>query len=212
MEKRDRKESLLKTFEGQIFQSTLDYIVGLGLEIRENTKTPVLSPEEDIVEKMQDEQKVEENFQQEEKELSLTVDRTDFKIDLLFIGEVPADFVEGETNDLLSKMITALNLAPEKTETLLLNREDENSLALIQSKMKECSPHAMVTLGAYATNLLLDKKTKLSKVHGKEQKYIYEEKNYSFFPVFHPDYLNINPNMKRTAWNDLKLVLEFLSK
>jgi DNA polymerase len=109
-------------------------------------------------------------------------------------------------------MIGALNLPQNKVSRLLLDRTGDDNLALIRERLIETSPRAVVTLGAYATNLLTSKKTKLSSIHGQEQKYTYEGCVYSFFPVFHPDYLNINPNMKRTAWNDLKLVLEFLSK
>lgn len=204
MEENDIKENLLKTFEGQIFHSTIDSIAALGLKVSEKSSVAAqeMKPSEP------------ENIQEVDVNLDVKeiIQRNSFDLDIIFIGETPADFVEGESGDLLSKMVVALDLPANRTMTLLLERESSNSLDIIQNALAENSPKAVVTLGAYATNLMLDKKTKLSQIHGKEQKYIHQDISYSFFPIFHPDYLNINPNMKRTAWNDLKKVLEFLSK
>ena len=31
-------------------------------------------------------------------------------------------------------------------------------------------------------------------------------------PIFHPDFLKINPKMKRTAWDDLQKVMRMIGK
>lgn len=206
----DRKEELLKTFEGQIFATSIDYIEGLGLKKKVISPTALqtsVSKETPAINQIEQVDTIEPVLTEVEESTP-----KNFELELLFIGERPADYVEESGDDLLSKMIDALQIDQQKLSKILLVREAGDNLDRINQSLENKAPRAIVTLGAYATNLLMDKKTKLSSVHGQEQKYNLKGVNYTFFPIFHPDYLNINPNMKRTAWNDLKLVLEYLGK
>ena len=138
-------------------------------------------------------------------------------LQLLFLGEVPKDF-EGEDNDLLSKMIGAMNLEKGSFARAFIPKlEDEDEIKKLwgecASDIYQLRPKAVVSLGAFATNLVLAKKERLSKIHGKEFPLSLKGQELfssSVFPVFHPDILNINPNMKRSAWMDLQEIMKFL--
>ena len=78
-------------------------------------------------------------------------------------------------------------------------------------------PQFVIPMGAIATNMTLEKRERLSKVHGEffTKSLNINERNvhkYMVVPIFHPEFLLINPNMKRTAWLDLKKVIEYLQK
>ena len=51
-----------------------------------------------------------------------------------------------------------------------------------------------------------------SNIHGQFFEKQYGDTAFSLMPVFHPDFLVINPNMKRTAWADLQKVMERVGK
>ena len=72
----------------------------------------------------------------------------------------------------------------------------------------------IVPLGAKATNTILGTKERLSKIHGQQVKFKIighkTEIDLSVYPVLHPDFLQINPNMKRSAWIDLQKVMGHL--
>ena len=76
----------------------------------------------------------------------------------------------------------------------------------------EKRPKVVVSLGATVTNILLGKREKLSTIHGQFFEKRQGECNFSLMPIFHPDFLIINPNMKRTAWIDLQKVMERIGK
>lgn len=148
---------------------------------------------------------------------SVFVDPISDSLKVLFIGESPKDFKAKEPrSSLLYKMIQAMNLQEGEFSRVFLDPSMPelwpNCLALIWDKI----PQVIVSLGAYGTNHLLKKKEKLSKIHGKkhpiEVEYNEQVKNITVFPLFHPDILTINPNMKRSAWIDLQEIMKFLDK
>ena len=145
------------------------------------------------------------------------------ELDVLFLGETPKDFSEEHSNDLLSKMISAMKLPANRTARLFIKKtwsapsEMNDEVMQIYRLIHNLSPKVVVTLGAVATNILLRKRERLSVVHGKFQTLRYqfedtETQMKEFVPVFHPDLLNINPNMKRSAWIDLQEVLKRLEE
>lgn len=75
-------------------------------------------------------------------------------------------------------------------------------------------PRVVIALGSQVCSSLRGTMEKLSKIHGQffDQTIQSHNKDHSFklVPLFHPDFLLVNPNMKRTAWNDLKKVMSFL--
>jgi len=88
------------------------------------------------------------------------------------------------------------------------NHATQNLLNIILEKR----PRIVVSLGATVTNILLGRREKLSTIHGQFFDKAIDQCNYSLMPLFHPDFLIINPNMKRTAWIDLQKVMERVGK
>ncbi len=141
--------------------------------------------------------------------------------EVVFIG----DNYDGVGEDLLGKMIQAMKLSSHEFYRFPLNEElesienlEENLqfpskatlelLAFIEHKR----PKVVVSLGATVTNILLGRREKLSAIRGSFLEKNLAKFHFEFMPVFHPDLLIINPNMKRTAWIDLQKVMERVGK
>lgn len=137
---------------------------------------------------------------------------------VLFVGEKPKDFdPENPSSDLLSKMIQAMKLSSGSFSRVFLEKDPKVAKLQWEETLKSLSSLnslVIVTLGAMATNTVLNKKERLSRIHGKEFTILLERAQGALelkaFPVFHPDILQINPNMKRSAWMDLQKVMEVL--
>lgn len=141
--------------------------------------------------------------------------------EVLFVGDTFND----DGDDLLGKMIIAMKL--DKSEfyrfkmdedldavddlTKNITNPSSSTQKLLNIISKE-RPRIVVSLGATVTNILLGKREKMSTIHGQ----FFEKKingyDYTLMPIFHPDFLIINPNMKRTAWIDLQKVMERIGK
>ncbi len=140
------------------------------------------------------------------------------KIKVVFVCEKPADMTDDNAGqDILSKMIQAMKLEKETYMRIFINKDSSDPLKVWQqiiNKFMNCGELTVVSMGAFTTNTLIGKKERLSKIHGKQINYSYKRKDtlleLSLFPVFHPDILQINPNMKRSAWIDLQKVMKYL--
>lgn len=145
---------------------------------------------------------------------------------VLFVGDT---FVDGSGEDLLGKMIQAMKLRPGEFNRVTFNEalDDVQNLSenletpgpetlYLFNQIEKLKPQIVVTLGATVTNILLGKREKLSGIHGQffEKSLNLESTKYTYqlMPIFHPDFLIINPNMKRTAWIDLQKVMERVGK
>lgn len=206
---KEQKDPLFKSFEGDLFKDSSWFFHFQNQEIPVVPEVPEkvpgtfsLAPEEKV------EEKVPGTF--------LT-----FLSEVLFVG----DTYNGEDDDLLGKMISAMKLTgPEfyrfqmdeeldSVTDLVKNLESPNlSTQKLLDIILEKRPKVVVSLGATVTNILLGKREKLSTIHGQ----FFEKRVglcvYSLIPLFHPDFLIINPNMKRTAWIDLQKVMERIGK
>lgn len=151
-------------------------------------------------------------------------------IRVLFVGEgnIPniseheeAHFhSDSNRTDLLGKMIGAMKLSAGEFVRSSMVEYDGSSEESIQKNLNNIcqeiallKPSIVISLGAVSTNLLLGKKERLSQVHGEffTRQYSFtsgEELDFIMIPIFHPDFLEINPSMKRTAWLDLQKVME----
>lgn len=156
---------------------------------------------------------------------ALTPVKTDSLSLVLFVGDT---WKEGD-EDLLGKMIQAMKLRPGEFHRVQFNEllEDVNdpaknlvdpsfeTLELLET-INKYRPQIVVSLGATITNILLGRREKLSSIHGQFfDKSVGSESSkytYQLMPIFHPDFLIINPNMKRTAWIDLQKVMERVGK
>ncbi|MBC7714404.1 MAG: hypothetical protein H7177_13750 [Rhizobacter sp.] len=145
---------------------------------------------------------------------------------VLFVGDT---FVDSSGEDLLGKMIQAMKLKNGEVNRVPFNvsLDDVNDLAEnlvnpsvetteLLEQIKKFKPNIVVSLGATVTNILLGKREKLSGIHGqffeKSLESVGDQYTYQLMPIFHPDFLVINPNMKRTAWIDLQKVMERVGK
>ena len=140
------------------------------------------------------------------------------KVKYLFLGDTYKKKENSEEEmDLLANMIIAMKLGPEEYVRMSYEDSDYNGdeFKKIASVIYSSQPDIVITLGAVATNNLIGKRERLSRVHGKIFNRLLSFKNKEEFkihlmPVFHPDFLKINPNMKRAAWIDLQKAMEYL--
>lgn len=210
-------EPLAHTFEGALFKDSawpfaFDESVTTESAVK-TLATPVSAP---VAAPVKAAAKVEPKVALKADALSL----------VLFVGD---SFVEGSGEDLLGKMIIAMKLRPGEFNRVAFNEklEDVNDLAQnltepsaetveLLEQIKKFKPNIVVSLGATVTNILLGKREKLSGIHGqffdKTLSLNNESYSYQIMPIFHPDFLVINPNMKRTAWIDLQKVMERVGK
>lgn len=154
---------------------------------------------------------------------------------VLFVGlnEVSAEnrsFNEKQL-DLVQNMAKAMKLVEDDYKILSLpmsyfDRDDLDKVdALDDIELKNlllevCNlrPKMVFSLGANVTNFFLKRREKLSVSHGNvvEIRFIDENKDKYFqtlvMPLFHPELLIINPNMKRTTWIDLQKSLPYIGK
>ncbi|MCY4524440.1 MAG: hypothetical protein OXB84_06855 [Halobacteriovoraceae bacterium] len=128
-------------------------------------------------------------------------------IKIIFTGGASED--NEEAGNLLLRMIDAMKL--KKDEYLLCQTIKE-----VEQMVGEHRPQVIVSFGAIITNQLLDKKERLSQIHGKFINKSFTIKKDEFWtcpivPVFHPDFLVINPSMKRKVWMDLQKVIKMVN-
>ncbi len=194
----DQNDPLFKTFEGALFE-------GAAWFLQTETTRPMITSSEvlpdEIVNKI--------------KSPSI------FLTEVLFVG----DSYKGEGEDLLGKMIMAMKLSGAEFSRLILDEELEGVEDLTEnlahpntssqklfSTIKDKKPKIVVSLGATVTNILLGKREKLSGIHGQFIEKSIDDCLFTLVPIFHPEFLMINPNMKRAAWIDLQKVMERIGK
>ncbi|MDD0854127.1 uracil-DNA glycosylase family protein [Halobacteriovorax sp. GB3] len=148
----------------------------------------------------------------------------DQQVDILFYGEkhildpmsedFPPHSLFNNDRDLLGKMIGAMKIANGRFIRSSIFFSDERSKEKLAYEIQYFKPKFVMTLGASALNLALGRKERLSIVHGQNFQGQINGKsgqhNYSIVPLFHPDFLEINPSMKRTTWIDMQKVMEQL--
>ena len=91
------------------------------------------------------------------------------------------------------------NRNPEPDEIVACEPFLHKQIALIR-------PKVMVTLGTFATQVLLKNRTPISRQRGEWHQY----KGVPVMPTFHPAYLLRNGGDKRLVWDDIKMVMERL--
>jgi DNA polymerase len=146
---------------------------------------------------------------------------------LMFVGEAPGEqedqrgepFV-GRAGELLDKMIEAMGWnrsAVYITNTLQCrppnNRNPQpDELAacapFLSAKLQAVAPRIIVALGRPAANQLLDTDAPISTLRGR----FHDRHGARVMPTFHPAYLLREPERKRDAWADLKLVIAELQR
>lgn len=124
---------------------------------------------------------------------------------------------KAQSLELLERMISAMGL--ESGDYLVIDRIqfDHQGLDKLVQKIINVKPEFIIAFGGKTANFFLGKQERLQKTHGQFFNIKFSSKTSSndstvsqVVPIFHPDYLLINLDMKRTAWNDLQKVMKAL--
>jgi len=146
---------------------------------------------------------------------------------LMFVGEAPGEqedrrgepFV-GRAGELLDKMIEAMGWSRESVyiANILMCRPPGNRnpqpdeiascLPFLKAKIAAIAPRIIVALGRPSANTLLGTDAPISALRGK----FHDRFGVKVMPTFHPAYLLREPDRKREAWADLKLVIAELQR
>ncbi len=132
-----------------------------------------------------------------------------------FIPETaPISLIES-SHDLLGKMIMAMGLKEGEFARVPIIDKGDSFETLVQA-ISFFKPKLVISLGASATNISLGRKLKLSNVHGSfhTRSVLVGTKEISFnvAPLFHPQLLEINQSMKKTAWVDMQAMMKFIEE
>lgn len=146
---------------------------------------------------------------------------------LMFVGEGPGEqedkrgepFV-GPAGELLDKMIEAMGWS---RDTVYINnivscrppgnrnpQPDEVAACkpFLEARIGAIGPRIIVALGRPAANTLLETDAPISTLRGR----FHDRHGIRVMPTFHPAYLLREPDKKRDAWADLKLVMGELAR
>ncbi|HEX4418795.1 MAG TPA: uracil-DNA glycosylase [Kofleriaceae bacterium] len=152
---------------------------------------------------------------------------------LMFVGEAPGEqedrrgepFV-GPAGQLLDKMIEAMGWTRESVYIANTTKcrppgnrnpqPDELSqcMPFLHQQIASIAPRIIIALGRPASNQLLERDVPISALRGKFHDYPKSADRHSLkiMPTFHPAYLLRDPDKKRLAWADLKLVIAELER
>ncbi len=112
------------------------------------------------------------------------------------------DIFSGEAAILLDKMLGAINLKRDSNFSVhLLSEGNTDFDAFINEQIAELRPSAILAVGNFAIQNLLKTNDEINKLHGKFFNYA----NLPVISIFHPNALLRDANLKRPAWEDLKL-------
>ncbi len=146
---------------------------------------------------------------------------------LMFVGEAPGEqedkrgepFV-GPAGELLDKMIEAMGWSRQSVyiNNILCCRPPGNRnpqpdevaacKPFLEARIGAIAPRIIVALGRPAANTLLGTDAPISALRGK----FHDRHGVKVMPTFHPAYLLREPDRKRDAWADLKLVIAELAR
>lgn len=131
----------------------------------------------------------------------------------------------GEKGEMVQRMIQKMNLSSEKSAMSLVvkcvgkqsnhNELKNECISHLLHEIYFLRPRVIVTFGAWCSEVLRGKSDKLSSIHGQlfplELQNAEELINSMVVPLFHPDLLFINNDMKKTTWMDMQKIMSYLS-
>jgi len=147
--------------------------------------------------------------------------------DLMFVGEAPGEnedlqgkpFV-GAAGQLLTKMIQAMGYKREQVYIANVvkcrppgNRnptpeEVAGCLPFLEKQIQIIQPRAIVALGTFAAQALLQTDERISRLRGR----LIDSRGTKILATFHPAYLLRNPDAKKQVWEDLQVVMRHLGR
>jgi DNA polymerase len=149
------------------------------------------------------------------------------KADLMFVGEAPGRdedeqglaFV-GRAGQLLTKIIEAMGRKRDDVWIANIlkcrppnNRNPEadevaSCRPFLEEQIRLISPKAIVTLGTFAAQALLETDEPIGRMRGHWR----TARGVRVMPTFHPAFLLRSPERKKDVWEDMKLVRDFLAE
>ncbi|MCK9275114.1 MAG: uracil-DNA glycosylase [Syntrophales bacterium] len=148
------------------------------------------------------------------------------RAELVFVGEAPGEqedlqgkpFV-GRAGGLLTKIIEAMGFS--RNEVYICNilkcrppgnrnpKPDEIKACepFLISQLEAIQPKIICALGSFAAKTLLKKESPITVLRGKLHPY----RGIYLMPTYHPAYLLRNPGAKRQVWDDMKIIMKYLS-
>ncbi|HEU4731823.1 MAG TPA: uracil-DNA glycosylase family protein [Kofleriaceae bacterium] len=153
---------------------------------------------------------------------------------LMFVGEAPGEqedrrgepFV-GRAGELLDKMIEAMGWTRDTVYIANTTKcrppgnrnpqpdELAQCMPFLHAQIASIAPRIIVALGRPASNQLLEIDAPITSLRGKFHDYprfASDRHGLKIMPTFHPAYLLRDPDKKRLAWADLKLVMAELAR
>lgn len=148
------------------------------------------------------------------------------KAKLLIVGKFPKEenqkikpFV-GESEELLNKMLKAINLKKEEIYTtnaipwtINKNKEIQNKdilecMPFIQRQIEIIKPKIILLMGSIAAKAILNSNLEITKLRGKWYNYksINLDKSIECLVTYHPEDLIQFPKEKKYAWKDLQML------
>ncbi|MFP6626614.1 MAG: uracil-DNA glycosylase [Deltaproteobacteria bacterium] len=145
------------------------------------------------------------------------------RAELMFVGEGPGEAEDrqgvpfvGRAGGLLTDIITK-GMGLEREDVYIANivkcrppgnrnPEPDEIVAcapFLHRQVALIRPRVLVTLGAFATQALLENRIPISRQRGHWQDY----RGIPVMPTFHPAYLLRNPAGKKEVWADIKMVM-----
>jgi uracil-DNA glycosylase len=82
--------------------------------------------------------------------------------------------------------------------------EREACLPNLQAQLRILKPQITVLMGATAVQTLLDPEARITRIRGQWT----QKEGVWYMPTYHPAALLRNPNLKKDAWHDFKLVID----
>ncbi len=150
---------------------------------------------------------------------------------VMIIGEGPGanedkvgkPFV-GRAGQLLDKMLNSINL--DRTSVYITNvvnyrppenrkpteAEIERYLPFLIKHILIIKPKIIMLLGSTALSALIGENEVISKARGKWHDKVFENTRISIMPSFHPAFLMRQPEQKKLAWIDLKMIRDKIKK
>jgi DNA polymerase len=150
--------------------------------------------------------------------------------DLMFVGEAPGanedkqgvPFV-GAAGKLLEKLLVEIGL--ERSDVFIANvlkcrppgnrdpqpREIENCSPFLMAQVRLIEPKVICTLGNFATKLLREDQTGITRVHGQPELRELGGRTVRLYPIFHPAAALYTPRMLETLREDFARLPELLA-
>lgn len=137
-----------------------------------------------------------------------------------FKSELSGNFIDQllcgfpmKTAELFERMILAMKLKPEEVILYPSEFEGVSLFEDIVKLTKEYRPLVIITLGAKATSAVLKTNDRLAQVHGQFfNRKLIDSYEVQVVPLFHPNIIETNQNMKKTAWIDMQKIMKYLKK